>query len=145
MCYVDYQTHSVVLLGWQLESRKWEKFKFVINWENRVAWEYKEMVKKITTPKQLNCRSVIYYRWPMHYQSVLLQITDSAFEEWLIHKLQYKYLIAPQKLSLYITDSIKDKASALWLMSREEIPLCAIQLLNFDHESEEKHSKSKSP
>lgn len=50
MCYVDYQTHSVVLLGWQLESRKWEKFKFVINWENRVAWEYKEMVKKKQHP-----------------------------------------------------------------------------------------------
>lgn len=50
MCYVDYQTHSVVLLGWQLESRKWEKFKFVINWENRVAWEYKEMVIKKQHP-----------------------------------------------------------------------------------------------
>lgn len=26
-----------------------EKFKFVINWENRGSWEYKEMVQKTNT------------------------------------------------------------------------------------------------
>lgn len=80
MCYVDYQTHSVVLLGWQLESRKWEKFKFVINWENRVAWEYKEMVKKNNNTQTIELQ--ICHVLSMTNALLICLATNNRFRIW---------------------------------------------------------------